>query len=162
VAEHLGRHIAVAVRALADRKEAALALVALAADDRERDDDPLAFLQRSVQAPAGLDHLPHELVAHDVALLHRRDEVVVEVEIRAADRAGRHANDGVAVVLDLRVGNGVAADVLGAVPDEGPHRFSPKDSSSSGRRMLERAAWISTGWRVLFQRRSTMFRSAFK
>jgi hypothetical protein len=36
--------------------------------------------------PALLDDLAHELVAEDVAALHRRDEAVVEVQVRAADR----------------------------------------------------------------------------
>jgi hypothetical protein len=39
-----------------------------------------------LDAAAGLDDLAHELVAEDVALLHRRDVAVVEVQVRAADR----------------------------------------------------------------------------
>ena len=75
VAEHLVGHILVAVGALADRKIAALALVAFAADDRERHDDPVADLQLLVLG-ADLDDLAHELVAHDVADLHAGHEAV--------------------------------------------------------------------------------------
>jgi hypothetical protein len=78
-------------------------------------DDPVADLQLLVRG-ADLDHFAHELVAHDVALLHARHEAVEEVQVGAADGAGRDLDDGVAAVLDLRVRDGVAADVLLAVP----------------------------------------------
>ena len=114
----------VAVRALADREVAAPALLALAADDGEGHHDPVADLQRLVVLP-DLDHLAHGLVAHDVACLHARHEVVVEVEIGAADGATRHFDDGVAPVLDDGIGNGIAADVRRAVPDECFHGCCP-------------------------------------
>ena len=110
--------ILLAVGALADREIAALALLALAADDGERHDDPVALLQLAVDARADLDDLAHHLVAHDVAGQHRGDEVVEEVQVRAADGAARHLDDGIARVLDLGVGDGVVADVFFAVPDE--------------------------------------------
>ena len=49
-----------------------------------------------------LDHFAHELVAEDVAALHRRDVAVVQVQIRAADCSARDLHDGVARVEDLR------------------------------------------------------------
>src|SRR5271157_5904162 len=54
VAERLIGEALVAVRALADRKIAALALLTLAADDRERDNDAIARLKLPV-VPANLD-----------------------------------------------------------------------------------------------------------
>ena len=44
---------------------------------------------RFVDAAADLDDLAHELVAEDVALLHRRDVAVVQVQVGAADRGRR-------------------------------------------------------------------------
>ena len=41
---------------------------------------------RFLTASPDLDDFAHELVAEDVALLHRRHEAVVEVQVRAADR----------------------------------------------------------------------------
>ena len=59
-----------------------------------------------------LDDLAHELVAEDVALLHRRDEAVVEVQVGAADRRRGDLHDGVAPVQDLRVGHLLDPHVL--------------------------------------------------
>jgi hypothetical protein len=44
-------------------------------------------------------------VAEDIALLHRRHEVVVEVEIGAADRRGRDFDDRVPSIDDLGIGD---------------------------------------------------------
>ena len=125
---------------LADREIAALALVALAADDREGNDDPVALLELAVDAGADLDDLAHHLVAHDVAGQHAGNEVVEEMQVRAADGAARHLDDGVARILDLGIGDGVAADVFLAVPNEGSHAFlllssnEDAEASASGTR----------------------------
>ena len=79
-------------------------LPAVAAGDRERHDHAVADLQ-VLDLRADLDDLAHELVAEDVALLHRRDEAVVEVQVRAADRRRGDPDDRVARVQDLRVGH---------------------------------------------------------
>ena len=63
-----------------------------------------------------LHDLAHELVAEDVAALHGGHEAVVEMQVGAADGAGGDLDDGVARMLDLRVGDRVAADVVLAVP----------------------------------------------
>ena len=86
VAVQLLRHPRVRVRVVAQRPELLLAEEAAAARDRERHDDAVADLQLGVLL-ADLDDFAHELVAEDVARLHRRDEAVVEMEIGAADRA---------------------------------------------------------------------------
>ena len=101
VAEDEVAEVLVAVGALADRPVAAPALLALAAADRERDDDAVADLELLVLG-ADLDHLAHELVADDVARLHAGHEAVVEVQVGAADRAAGGLDDGVARVLDRR------------------------------------------------------------
>jgi hypothetical protein len=56
-------------------------------------------------------------MAHDVAGLHRGDEIMEEVKVRTADGAAGDLDDGVTRFLDLGVGDGVAADILLAVPD---------------------------------------------
>ena len=124
VSEHLVGEMALAVGGLAHREIAALALVAFAANDREGHDDAVALLQLAVDAGADLDHFAHGLVAHDVAGQHARNEVVKEVQVGAADGAARDLDDRVARILDLRVGDGVAPDVLLAVPDQRLHRSS--------------------------------------
>ena len=58
-----------------------------------------------LDALACLDHLAHELVAEDVALLHGRHVAVVQVEVGAADRGRADLHDRVAVVQDLGVGD---------------------------------------------------------
>ena len=112
------RELPVAIGPLADREVAALTLLAFAAGNREGDHDTVADLQLAIDAAAHFDNFAHRFVAHDVALLHARHEVVVEVQIRAADRAARHLEDRVALMFDFGVGDSVAADVRRAVPDQ--------------------------------------------
>src|SRR5690606_15560144 len=87
VAEHLRRDILVAIGALAYRKIATPALVALTADDGEGHHHAVADLELLVRR-ADLHHLAHELVAHDVAVFHARHKAVVQMQIRAADGTG--------------------------------------------------------------------------
>jgi hypothetical protein len=60
----------------------------------------------------------------NVALLHRRHEAVIEVEVRAADGGGSHSNDRVAWIDDPRIGNVVHPDVMRSVVHDGFH-WSP-------------------------------------
>jgi hypothetical protein len=122
VTENLVGHLLVAVGALADGKIAATALVALAANDGERNDDPIADGKLLVSR-TDLDNLAHEFVTHDVTGLHARHEAVIEMKVRAADGAARHLDDGIPRLLDLRVGDRVAADVGLAVPAERAHEM---------------------------------------
>ncbi len=116
VAEHLAGDVFVPVGPLANREVAASALLAFSADDRERDDDALADLQGMLAVGPHLDDFAHELVAHDIAILHAWHVTVVQVEVGAADRATRDFDDGVARVLDPGIRNLVAPNVLGTVP----------------------------------------------
>ena len=70
---------------------------------------------------ADLDHLAHGLVAHHVAGLHVRHEAAHQMQVRAADGAARDLDDGVAAILDLRVGDGFAANIFLAVPAQCAH-----------------------------------------
>jgi len=47
----------------------------------------------AIDASADFDHLTHELVAHDVALLHGGNETVIEVQVGAADTSTGNSND---------------------------------------------------------------------
>src|SRR3954467_381514 len=116
VAEHLLRQARVRVGVLAQRVELIPAVPAVAARDREGDDDAVADLQAG-HITAGLDDLAHELVAEDVALLHRRDVPVVEVQVGAADRGRADLDDRVAPVEDLGVRDVLDLDRVAAGPD---------------------------------------------
>ena len=138
IAEQAGRrmspqllgHLVIRVRALAARKEALLAEEALAAGDRERHHDAVADFELLVFG-ADLDHLAHGLMAEDVALFHRGHDAVEQMQVRAADGAGRHLDDGIASVLDLGIRHGLAANVVLAVPGQRLHRKSPPLMRSS-------------------------------
>src|SRR5690606_18972256 len=95
------------------------AKVATAAGDGKRHHDPVAHCQ-ILDRLAYCDHLAHELMAENVALLHGWNVAVVEVEVGAADRGQADLYDRVAVVDYGRIGNAVDAHVLAAVP---AHRF---------------------------------------
>ena len=125
VAEHLVGDVFVPVGSLADREVAASALLAFSADDRERNDDALADLQGVLAVGPHLHDFAHELVAHDVAILHAWHVTVIEVQIGAADRATRDFDDGVARVLDPGIRNLVAPNVLCTVPTQGFHCSTP-------------------------------------
>jgi len=121
MAEDLVGKILVAVRSFAHGKISPPALIALAADDGERHNDPVAGLQVTVDPGPDLDDLAHHFVAHDVARQHRRDEVMKEMEVRAADCTTRHFDDGIPRVFDLRVRHGIASDVFLSMPNQGSH-----------------------------------------
>ena len=115
MAHRLDRHLGIGVGAIAAGEQALLAEPALAAADRERDDDAVADLEIG-HLGAELDHLAHILMAQDVAALHRRLIAVEKVEIGAADRAGRDLDDRVARMFNFWVRNGVHADVALSMP----------------------------------------------
>jgi len=119
-----GRGRCVRVGTLATRVEAALAEEALAAGDRERHDDTVALLLPGYIF-ADLEHLAYRLVADHVAALHCGDDAVVEMQIRAADRACRDLDDRVARLLDLRIGHAFAPHVMLAMPSDCFHGFCP-------------------------------------
>src|SRR3954469_23858184 len=89
MAKHLVGEVLVAIAAFTDGKITASALLAFATCDGERHDDAFADLELA-HITAEFNDFTHELVAHDVAMLHARHEAVVEVQIGTADRATRH------------------------------------------------------------------------
>ena len=99
IAVQLLGHPGIRIRVVAQRPELLLAEVAAAAGDGERHDDAIADLEPRVVF-ADLDDFAHELVAEDVALLHRRDVAVVDVQVGSADRRRRDLDDGVARIED--------------------------------------------------------------
>jgi hypothetical protein len=56
-------------------------------------------------------------VTHDVAGFHRGHEAVEEMEVGAADRACRHFDDGIAGMFDRGIGDGIAANIVFAMPN---------------------------------------------
>jgi len=87
VAEELLRHPRVGIAVLTARVQLGPAGPTRPARDGEWDDDAVAHRQRRAVDPgAHLDDLAHELVAEDVAVLHRRHVAVDQMQVRAADR----------------------------------------------------------------------------
>jgi hypothetical protein len=95
----------------------------LSACDGEGDHDAITAREVLHVAADFFDHA-HELVAehHGLGLWKR---AVVDVEIRAADGGGRHADDRVARMFDLGIGLVVDRDVFGRVKNQGLHRSLP-------------------------------------
>jgi hypothetical protein len=121
VAERLVRKVLVAVRRFTDGEVSAPALFAFAANDGEGYDNPVSYLKRFCCHGPDLYDLTHGLMAHDIAGFHAGHEMVVEMQVGAADRATGDLDDGVPRVLDLRVGYPITADVRCAVPNKCLH-----------------------------------------
>src|SRR5690606_18831280 len=113
-----------AVGAFAHGIVAGPALVALTTNDGKGHHHPVADLELLVLGP-NLDHLAHELVPQDIAMLHARHEAVEQVQIGAANGTGGGFDDGVAGMFDLGIGDGVVANVLLTVPAKCFHSGSP-------------------------------------
>ena len=128
VAEEAGRRMSpqfrgllrIGIGPLTTGKVAALAEEALATGDGERDDDPIPHLQLA-DAATDLDDLSHRLVAQHVAALHAGNDAIVDVQVRAADRAAGDADDGVARILYRRIWHGLAPHVTFAMPGQRSH-----------------------------------------
>jgi hypothetical protein len=100
--------------------EALVAHEAAAAGDLERNDHAVARGELGHARADLLDHA-HRLVAQDRALLDEGAEHLVQVQVGAADRRGRHAHDRVRGLLDRRVGNVVDPHVALSVPSQSFH-----------------------------------------
>jgi hypothetical protein len=100
--------------------EALLAEFARAVGPRERRNHDVSLLD-CVHIPAYRLDDADELVAHALA---DADRLLAPVppEVAAADTGARDPDDGVSGLFDAGVGNGLDADVAGAVHDGGSHR----------------------------------------
>src|SRR5471030_1333295 len=120
VAEDFVSLLLIAIAPLAHGKVAALALVALTAEYREGNDDPIPYPEHFVIVTY-LDYFSHEFVAHDVTTFHSRHEAIKQMQVRAANRAGRHLDDCVAPFLYGGIRNRVATDIMLAMPAKRSH-----------------------------------------
>jgi hypothetical protein len=118
--------ILVSVGALADGEISSLTLIALTADDGERNDHAVAYLELLVGL-SNLDDLAHKLVAHDVAGAHPWHVAVIEMEIRATDRAACDFNDRISRIFDHGIRNCIATDVVCSVIAKRFHEEWPFD-----------------------------------
>src|SRR6185312_6849183 len=87
---------------LAERVRLGFAGATRTARDRKWHDDAVADGE-VLHGGTDLDHLAHELVAHDVARFHHGEKSVVEMKVGAADRGGRDLHDAVLMIEDRRV-----------------------------------------------------------
>jgi hypothetical protein len=93
---------------------------ALAAGNGEGHHHAVALLQAG-DAPAGVFHDAHELVAEDVAGLHVGNLAAEDVQVGAADGRGGDAQHDIVVLLQHRVGHRLDADILRRLVGEGFH-----------------------------------------
>ena len=107
--------VLVGIGSLAAGIEAAPAEEAFPARDRERHDDAVADLEPGV-LPSDFDDLAHGFMADDIAVLHRGNDAVIDMQVGTADGAGRDLDDRIASVLDLGIRNFLAAHVAFAMP----------------------------------------------
>jgi len=64
----------------------------------------------------------HELMAEDVTRLHRGDATGVQVQVAAADRRGRHAEDAILGIDDTGIGDVIDANIFFSMPGDSFHR----------------------------------------
>src|SRR5262245_11972271 len=92
------------VRVVAQREERLAAKEAAPAGNREGHDNAISLFQVLTLA-ANLDDFAHELVAENVALLHRRDVAIVEVQVRTTDGRSSDADNRIARIEYLGIGH---------------------------------------------------------
>jgi hypothetical protein len=125
MAEYFICNVLVPISGLAYGKVASFALITLSADDRERDNDPIAFFELSVDAGPHFHHFSHHLVPHDVAGHHCRNKIVKKMKVRTANRAAGHFDYGVSGILDGGIGDAITSDILFPMPNESFHTSLP-------------------------------------
>ena len=104
-----------------------LAKETLAARDDKRDHDSLSHFEFLV-ARAHLNDLSHEFMTQHISRFHRRNRMIVEVQIGSANRGGRDLDDGVPGVDYLRIRNRLHADIMFTVPSQCAHGMIPTPS----------------------------------
>ena len=132
VAIHFFGNPRVRIGVVAARPQLLLAEPAAPACDGEWHQNAVARIQ-VLHLGAEFDDLAHELVAEDVALLHRGNVAVVEMKIRAADGGGGDLNNGVTRVQDLGVRDIFNANVAASPPAKCFHKSSRRIGSSGDR-----------------------------
>jgi hypothetical protein len=63
-------------------------------------------------------------MADNVTFLHLGNNAIVDVQVGAADRTGRHLDDGIARIFDLGIGHRLVAHIALAVPAQRFHGSS--------------------------------------
>src|SRR5918999_2777143 len=104
MAKHLLSHPGVWIGVLTEREHLFFTEETPATSNREGNNYTIADGQVR-DLTADFNDLAHKLVTKNVARNHRRNELVVQVQVRTADRGGRDLNDGIALVQDLRIRN---------------------------------------------------------
>ncbi len=93
---------------------------ALAASDYEGHHDPLSDLQPPVST-ADLHYAPHELVTQNVTGLHARDVVIIQMQVRSADRGRGDLDDGIARIDNLWIRDRFNPDIVFSLPGQSSH-----------------------------------------
>src|ERR1044072_7266551 len=128
VAKRLLSHPRIRVRVLTKGKQLLLAEETTATRDRKWHHNTVAHFQIS-HFTTHFHNLAHELMTENIALLHRGNETIVEVQIGTADCRRRDLQDRVALVEDLRIRNLLDAHRRFAIPTVCSHRsvYLPSD-----------------------------------
>src|SRR6185369_1380718 len=90
--------------------------------DRERHYDLVADLEL-LHFRTGLNDFAHKFMSYDVSLLHRRNESVIEVKVRSADRRPRYPHDRIMRIQYLRVGHLFHPHISWSKPTNSLHRI---------------------------------------
>src|SRR4051812_3188510 len=101
----------VRIRVFTKRKQLALAEEAIAARDRKRHDDAIAY-REILDTRAELYDLAHEFVSENIAPIHRGNVAVVQMQIRSADRRARYLDHRIARIDDVWIGNVLHTDFV--------------------------------------------------
>src|SRR4051812_28346438 len=120
ITKHRLLHFRIRVGVVAQRPEIMLAVPAFPAADKRRNDNTVSLLY-FLDFAADIYHLTHELVADHIALSHRGDVAVNEMQIRPAGGGHADAQDGVMGVNDLGIRYGFDAEVVNAIPAKCSH-----------------------------------------
>ncbi len=114
-----------AIGFLAGRVLLHLAKKAVTAGDNKGDHHAIAFLQ-VLHLSTALDNLAHKFMSKNITVLHLRDLSAIEMQIGAANRRGRHAQDDIVGLFNDGIGDIIDSNMVRTVVSECFHATSER------------------------------------